>query len=104
MSPDCLDNHDEVLEAVNKRITKCKQEVSEDLETLKDRLDSMHQDISHMRDLLDAWNSAKGFVITMKFLATSLRWIAVIGGTVGVIWYFIKFGTLPPPSGPTGVH
>jgi hypothetical protein len=52
-----------------------------------------------MREILEAWNSAKGFVATVKFISAFLKYSAVVGAAVGMVWYLIKFGHLPPVDG-----
>lgn len=93
-------------EFVERRLSECRSEVDTKLHGLHRRLEDinislstikeMHDDVKQMREILDAWNSAKGFVTTMRFLAALIKWTAVVGGTVGVIWYFVKFGHMPP--------
>jgi hypothetical protein len=88
------------------RLKECRDEVDKSMAVLHGRVDAfvqatatiheIHDDVREMREILDAWNSAKGFVTTIKFLSAMIKWTAIVGGTVGVIWYFVKFGHLPP--------
>ena len=88
-----------------RRLKECKDEVDESVKVLHRRMDDfvkatasikeIHDDVKQMREILDAWNSAKGFVTTIKFLSAMIKWTAIVGGTVGVVWYFFKFGHLP---------
>jgi len=92
-----------VNEAVERR--KSMDDIEESINILHRRMDDfvkatasiqeIHDDVKQMREILDAWNSAKGFVTTMKFFSALIKWTAVVGGFVGVIWYFLKFGHLP---------
>jgi len=88
------------------KLKECKDEVDKSLATLHGRLDALtitaesikqiHDDVQKMREIIEAWNSAKGFVTTIKFLSAFIRWFAIVGGAVGVGWYLIKFGHMPP--------
>lgn len=90
---------------LDQQIRECRNEVDNALATLHGRVDEfslaigalgkIQEDIKEMREIIDAWNNAKGFVTTIKFLSAFIKWAAIVGGAVGVLWYFLKFGHFP---------
>lgn len=95
----CTGNHEEVLAIVDEKLDECKGDMVTDIQALKDQVTAIHTDIAHMREILDAWNSAKGFVNTIKFLAALTKALAALGAVIGIIWYVTKFGHMPPTGG-----
>lgn len=63
------------------------------LEEFSDKLDAMNQKIdkrdAQLEDLVSAWNTGKGLVAFVK-------WVAGVVGAVGVIWLAFK-GKWPLP-------
>lgn len=91
------------------KLKECRDEVDKSMAILHGRVDAFVQatstiheirdDIREMREILDAWNNAKGFVTTIKFLSSLIKWISIVGGTIGLIWYFFKTGHPPDVTG-----
>lgn len=91
------------------KLKECKDEVDRSLAILNGRLDDLtitaesikqiHDDVQKMREIIEAWNSAKGFVTTIKFLSALIKWLAIVGAGLGAFWYLIKFGHWPSTDG-----
>jgi hypothetical protein len=94
---------------IESKIRECRNEVDASLAILHCRMDDftratatlgeIKKAVDEMREMLEAWNSAKGFVTTVKFISAFLKYSAVVGAAVGMVWYLIKFGHLPPVNG-----
>ena len=92
-----------------KHIKECRNEVDASLAILHGRMDDfsraivtlgeIKQSVEEMREIISAWNSAKGFVTTIKFISAFLKYSAIVGAAVGMVWYVVKFGHLPPETG-----
>lgn len=61
----------------------------------EDKIDQMVSDIARMRDILEAWNSIKGFGKTMQYMATAVKVVGVITVAIAAVWYTIRTGQLP---------
>jgi len=77
------------LEALSHRL--------ESLSITADSIKQIHDDVAKMREIIEAWDNAKGFVTTIKFLSALVKWLTIVGGAVGVIWYALTHNQLPPP-------
>lgn len=77
----CVDN-------LNKAIESKDSATAQELQEIKSNLKSIS-------DLLAAWNNAKGFVNTISWIATFIKWCAIIGTVIAGAWYFIKTGHSP---------
>lgn len=82
---------------VDAQMIALSQQVAEAVEARQTLVEIQH-DVAHMREIIEAWNNAKGFVATIRFLASVVKWTAVIGSAVGLVWYVLKYGAPPPPS------
>ena len=47
----------------------------------------LHDDVKAMREMLEAWNNAKGFVSTLRLLGVVMRWLAAISAGIAAIFY-----------------
>jgi type I site-specific restriction endonuclease len=81
---DLREMHNNLVEAIEKNDSASAQEMHE-LKVM----------VSSIRDLLQAWNDAKGFVRVIGFLATLVKWVGIIGGATGIIWVALKSGLEP---------
>ena len=94
---------------IESKIKECRNEVDASLAVLHGRMDEFSRatitlgeiksSVEEMREIIAAWNSAKGFVTTIKFLSAFLKYSAIVGAAVGMVWYLFKFGHLPPTPG-----
>lgn len=48
--------------------------------------------IKSIAEILTAWNNARGFLSTLRFMAGFIKIVMVIGGFFAVIWIFLKTG------------
>ena len=55
-------------------------------------LKSLTENLRRVAEVLEAWNNAKGFWLTLKLFGGIVRVIAPIIAFVVVVWVFIKTG------------
>jgi len=60
----------------------------EDVLTIHKDLQEIKATLAEMREIVDAWKDAKGFIKTIRIIGEVLKWLVAIGATVGVIWFF----------------
>jgi len=46
----------------------------------------------NVQELLDLWKSAKGFVRVVGWIGFAIKWLAVTGGAVAVVWAAVTKG------------
>ena len=101
------------LEQSVKQLTEQQEMTSESIEELREKHDNlvasiekddsatahelaeMKSTLSSIKDLLQAWNDAKGFVKWIGYLATFAKWLTIIGGSCALIWAALKAGIEP---------
>ena len=64
------------------------------LEALHDDVKEIKKNVEEVKELLSAWNNIKGFGTTMKWIATGVKVIAIVGAAVGAI-YLVFTGHQP---------
>lgn len=89
------------LESLNTRLLHLEEEVI----TLKadsvnsslklQKLEEIQTDIRDMKEVILAWNNAKGFVRTLSILNDIMNWAWKPALVVTAIWYFITHGVWP---------
>lgn len=55
-------------------------------------LHEMKQTLSTIKDLLQAWNDAKGFVKWIGYIATFMKWMMIIGTTSAAVYFALRNG------------
>lgn len=55
-------------------------------------LTAMRDEVGEMRELLTAWRNARGAIRIIQVISATLKWCAMLGGSVALIWYSIKHG------------
>lgn len=58
----------------------------EALESLQNDVKEIKETVKEVKELLSAWNNIKGFGTTMKWIATGVKVIAIVGAAVGAIY------------------
>lgn len=64
------------------------------LETLHTDVKEIKQTVQEVRDLLNTWNSIKGFGITIKWIATAIKVITILT-VAGIATYWFFTGRTP---------
>lgn len=62
------------------------------LATLIDSMQGLTDNTGRLADVLEAWNNAKGFLITLRVLMSALKAILPIAVFLGALWIFLKTG------------
>lgn len=52
--------------------------------------EEIRKELKDIRDLLEAWNNAKGFVRTIQTIGTIVKWITAFGASITLIYYWLK--------------
>lgn len=86
-------------EQVENRLTELERDVAkltfkldtdiDKTEEIAHKLDTIHSDIL---ELIELWNSAKGFVKIVRVTGTVAKWVAGLGTAVTIAWYTIAKG------------
>lgn len=63
-----------------------------DIEILRSDMSEVKEAVLSMKEIIDAWNDAKGFVRTIRTIGNIIRWTALIGATIGAFWMFLRTG------------
>lgn len=63
-----------------------------DIEILRSDMAEVKEAVLSMKEIIGAWNDAKGFVKTIRTIGNVLRWTALVGATIGAFWLFIRTG------------
>lgn len=61
--------------------------VDDKLDLLLERIEELALRQASMSEIMLAWNNTKGFVKTVQTVSKVLRWIAVTGAALSVVWY-----------------
>jgi hypothetical protein len=71
----------------------CKEEVDTRITTIEEKLDVLHADMLVIKEILEVWNSAKGFVTGVRVLSTVIRFLAYTAAGATALWLFFKTGS-----------
>jgi K+/H+ antiporter YhaU regulatory subunit KhtT len=85
---------DSILHMHN-RLDDCEETIKKLLESNRETaelLQSLTGELSRVAEVLEAWNNAKGFILTLKLISGGVKVIAPIVAFVVIIWVFIKTG------------
>ena len=66
------------------------QRIHDDLTEMKAIQAEQKVTLDEMKDILVVWNNTKGFINTVRFLGTTLKWIALVGGSIAAVLYWFK--------------
>lgn len=73
----------------NKRsIERRSQDVS--IKLIHEDLQNIKAELKTVTEILVAWNNAKGFVKTIKFVGDIVKWGAPIVAAIVAAWYFLN--------------
>lgn len=65
-------------------------------QSFHERLTPLENDVKRIREIVEAWDNAKGFVNVIKAFSAMLKILAVPFAILMAIWYLITTGHLPP--------
>lgn len=85
---------DAVLQ-LHSRIADCEESILKLLEAQKHVTDSMTRltdNMGRIAEVLEAWNNAKGFWLTLKFMSGAAKVLLPILAISGAIWAVVKAG------------
>ena len=102
-----LDSHERrKLDKVIEDLKTCQDDVHVKLSTISDRMKAMSSDLLNhkndvqalsvelqhigdslrsIKDVLEAWNNAKGFIVVMKFIAGTVKVLGILAVGVAVV-------------------
>ena len=84
------------MTATKQDLANCKMEVEERMDTFNERLAPIEADIKRIREIVEAWDSAKGFVNVVRAISATFKVLSVPVAALAALWYFIATGHLPP--------
>ena len=85
---------DSILHMHN-RLDDCEESIKLLLESNRataELLQSLSEELGRVAEVLEAWNNAKGFILTLKLISGGVKVIAPIVAFVVITWVFIKTG------------
>lgn len=63
-----------------------------DLQEIRQLQLAQTQTLGAVKELLEAWDDAKGFIRVVKLLGNVAKWLTGVGAAFGLIWYWWKKG------------
>lgn len=63
--------------------------------SVESRIAPMEADIKRIREIVEAWNNAKGFVNTIKGISSTIKVLAIPVAAAAAFWYLITTGHWP---------
>lgn len=55
-----------------------------------EKLDSIESDIRSTKEIVEIWNSTKGFLSTVQVIGTLAKWVVTVGAALAAIGFAIK--------------
>jgi uncharacterized membrane protein len=80
---------------MHNRLDDCEKSIQILLESNRataESLKSLTENLGRVAEVLEAWNNAKGFWLTLKLVGGGVRVVSPIVAFVVVVWVFIKTG------------
>lgn len=94
---------EEKLNQLRDELIECSREKDKEIDDLKFTLREVDAKLSilltrqtEITTLLQAWQSAQGFVKVIEFMAKVVKAVAPFAVFFGMIYYIVKTGHLPP--------
>ena len=99
-------NQEKTLEELVDEVDDCKTQVFEQLDEGRETMKQLKTDVQHLslqqeqlyemvKELVDIYRSAKGFVRVLGWVGVVVKWTAAIGIPIGAFFYFLKTGYWP---------
>lgn len=79
-----VDDHDATIN----KILESQRDMADNLKTLTNNL-------GRVAEVLEAWNNAKGFWLTVKFMSAVMRVLVPLGAFGLALWVLLKTGIWP---------
>jgi len=82
------------------RVADCEESIMKMLEVqnaLTVNMQTLNENMTRIAEVLEAWNNAKGFWITVKFVSAFAKIVLPIAAIVGAVWLFGKTGQWVKP-------
>lgn len=74
---------DDTYYGAERRNTEAIEIIIHDLKSIKNQL-------ATVTEILTAWNNAKGFIKTVKFIGDAIKWAAPAIAAITAYWYYIS--------------
>ena len=60
-----------------------------DAPTIHADLQEIKQTLAEMKEIVTAWNDAKGFIKTVRAIGEVLKWAVAVGAALLALWYIL---------------
>ena len=70
----------------DKKIDGCREDIDRQIETINSSLERLHKDMTDIKEILEAWNNAKGFVTGIRVFGGILRFLALTSAAAIAVW------------------
>lgn len=68
----------------------CKEDTSTRITNLEKDVGEIKDDVKAMREIIEAWNNSKGFVITLRIMSKVMIFVTTTGAALAGIYWAIK--------------
>lgn len=80
---------------LHSRIGECEESIVRLLEAQREMTANMNRltdNMGRIAEVLEAWNNAKGFWLTVRFVSAFVKVVLPIAAVFGALWLYIKTG------------
>jgi hypothetical protein len=88
--------HDRRRNATKGELDDCKNSVDEQISAIKETVAVVASDAKKIREIVEAWDNAKGFVNTVKGISATIKFLALFAAALAGLWYIMTTGHIPP--------
>lgn len=85
------------MEELEKKFIKCQGEVRGELAKGTKKIDAMQESVDNMSHkislLIEIFEAGEKFFKVIGWAGKGIKWVAMVGGSITVIWYFFKTGS-----------
>lgn len=71
------------------------EELRTELTTIRSKVETMEQEVASIKELLQAWENAKGFIKVIEILGKITKALLPTIAFIGAFWYLITSGHWP---------
>lgn len=82
-------------EEIERRFKNQDRRLSDHKRETEETLKAIQSDVAAMKEILETWNSMKGFAAGMRFMSAAIKIVTPIILLIGAAYWFIKTGKLP---------
>jgi len=66
--------------------------IHSDLQEIRQLQQQQAAILSAVKEILEAWDDAKGFIRIVKIIGNTTKWAVAVGVSIAAVWYAIRTG------------